>query len=252
MEPPTLIALHGNLGSPGDWAGLPAPPGALRVPALWDWAERGWGFEEVAAHLVAEAGSIRRSGRAPWLAGYSLGGRLALHALALDPGAWSGAVILSAHPGLSDPEERAARLARDEQWASLAREAPWGRFVELWEAQPVFAPDLAGRRAAGAAAPRTVLEPRREAVARAFELWSLGRQEDLRPALERCGTPALWITGGEDAAFSRLGAEAAKRLPLGTHACLPGLGHRLLGAPEAMAAAWDFVEEVSSRSRAGA
>jgi len=238
MKPATLIALHGNLGRPEDWAGLPAPSDELHAPALWDWAERGWGFSEVAEHLLAEAEAVRQAGRSPWLAGYSLGGRLALHALALRPEVWSGAVILSAHPGLAVPAERASRVARDARWAERARHEPWDRFLESWDSQPVFGVDRSGELPGDAPDPRLGLESRREAVARAFELWSLGRQEDLRPALERCGTPMIWVTGAEDLAFSRLGEEMAGRLPCCRHLALPGLGHRLLEAPEQLASAF--------------
>jgi len=247
MKPVTLIALHGNLGRPQDWDGLPAPFDELHAPALWDWAEQGWGFAEVAERLLVEAEAVRRAGRSPWLAGYSLGGRLALHALALRPRVWSGAVILSAHPGLADPAERASRVARDAQWAERARNVPWDRFLESWDAQPVFGADRSGDRSGEMPGetldPRLGFESRREAVARAFELWSLGRQEDLRPALGRCGTPMLWVTGAEDLAFSRLGEEMAGRVPCCRHLALEGLGHRLLQAPERLAPVFAWLRQ---------
>lgn len=53
------------------------------------------------------------------LVGYSMGGRLALHAL-LEGGLWDAAILISPHPGLESEEERAARRAGDAEWGSRA------------------------------------------------------------------------------------------------------------------------------------
>jgi len=240
-----LIALHGNFGQPGDWDAVVQALGAvgavgdsdraareapqfpkptLHQPCLWDWAEAELDFDAVAQRLVAMAEAARAEGRRAWLAGYSLGGRLALHALVRRPELWSGAVILSSHPGLASPAERSVRLQRDAAWARRVRDEPWHSVLEAWNAQAVFAAD--GPPDAGA---QRSLEGWRAAVATAFELWSLGRQDDLRPALARCRVPVLWVTGGEDRVFTALGAESAALLPEGRHEILEGLGHRLLG-----------------------
>jgi 2-succinyl-6-hydroxy-2,4-cyclohexadiene-1-carboxylate synthase len=183
-------------------------------------------FHEFAAAL---AGPLSAGLEKPFLAGYSLGGRLALHALAAFPDRWSAAVIASAHPGLCCVEDRIARRSSDAIWADRARTMDWEDFLDQWNAQPLFgevSPELRARQAA--------LEPSREAIATAFETWSLGRQEDLRSRLGRFTGPVVWVTGERDVRFTRLGAEMAKVFPDFRHIVVPGAGHRVLeeGADE--------------------
>lgn len=223
-EPTPILALHGNLGSTADWERVDVA--GLRAVDLWDHSEMG--FHEFAEAL---AGSLSVGMEKPILAGYSLGGRLALHALAAFPERWSGAVILAAHPGLSCVEDRLARRSSDSIWARWARELPWEEFLDRWNAQPLFGKpsgELLGRQMA--------LESRREAVAAALEMWSLGRQEDLRASLGRFSGPILWLTGEKDGRFTRLGEEMAATYPAIRQVVVPDIDHRVLeGCPERVA-----------------
>lgn len=197
-------------------------------------------FEDVARRLCAEA---RAESGPSILVGYSMGGRLALHALLEDAQAWSGAVIVSAHPGLRDEKERILRMASDAEWAARALTSPWAEFLRQWNAQAVLQGEIEiplGDRA--------LLEDRREAVARSFMAWSLGKQADLRPRLETIEKPLLWLTGGDDERFGELAAEVNSLLPKGEHRSLSGVGHRLpWEAPGAFAAeVGRFLAEVAA------
>ncbi len=115
--------LHGALGSFRDWEGLALPQcqavNLWRSPAcgdLFEWAR--WWAAEVAARDPH-----------PSLLGYSMGGRLALHALLEDPSPWECAVIVSAHPGLKDAEERRKRLAA---WLSRFQNEPFQTVLRDW------------------------------------------------------------------------------------------------------------------------
>lgn len=213
MTPP-ILALHGNLGTASDWDALGLPN--CRAVDLWDLA--GLSFFEMAHELAT---TLSEGLERPVLAGYSLGGRLALHALAIHPERWGGAVILSAHPGLADGEARTCRREVDAEWARLARELRWDEFLERWNGQGVLAdsPVPDGRRG---------LEARREEIALAFETWSLGRQGELRSQLRRFHEPVLWITGENDEKFTGIGAEMASVFPEFRHEILKGAGHRVL------------------------
>lgn len=214
--PAPILALHGNLGTPEDW-NLPGLPDIHTID-LWDHVDLD--FHEFASEL---AGPLSDGLEKPILAGYSLGGRLALHALAAFPDRWSGAVIVSAHPGLCCIEDRIVRRSSDVIWAERARTMKWSTFLDQWNAQPVFGqvtPVLRARQES--------LEARRAAIATAFEIWSLGRQDDLRNRLGRFAGPIVWITGENDVRFTRLGAEMAAVFPDFRHVVVPGAGHRVL------------------------
>lgn len=217
MRAPEIIALHGNLGSALDWEELGLP--GLTAIDLWEWSDLSY-FEF--AHELAT--NLSAGKEKPILAGYSLGGRLALYALAIHPDRWGGAVIASAHPGLSSVEDRVARQTSDRVWAERARDLPWSEFLEMWNAQPVFAGEKGRDRGAD-------LEAHRDAIALAFETWSLGRQEDLRGNLRRFHAPVLWVSGEKDEKFTGLAAGMDDVFPRLTRHVLPETGHRVLGPP---------------------
>ncbi|MEQ1840332.1 MAG: alpha/beta fold hydrolase, partial [Verrucomicrobiales bacterium] len=125
-----IFALHGNLGSAEDFVFL-QPDVAVAVDLC---PLSPLSLKQVAAELKrrAELCQCRH------LLGYSMGGRIALQALADEPDFWTGAVIISAHPGLKTEQERAQRRKSDLAWAHLARTAPWSDFLAKWNAQSVL------------------------------------------------------------------------------------------------------------------
>jgi 2-succinyl-6-hydroxy-2,4-cyclohexadiene-1-carboxylate synthase len=166
------------------------------------------------------------------LFGYSMGARLALHALRAAPTRWASATLVSGHPGLVDPEEKAARIRDDEIWARRAESDPWPRFLADWEARPVFQTGIPPRRwnpwlARVWEEDRRDLEPRRAAIATSLRAWSLGLQDDFRPFLSACAVPVTWITGALDEKFTRLGSELAAGCPCIHHTIVPDAGHRV-------------------------
>ncbi len=207
-------ALHGMLGSVCDWEGFDVQAVDLWTafdqgdsPDLSDWAR------DLNQQAKVEAGGI--------LTGYSMGGRLALHALLEPSSRWSAGLVISTHPGLVDEEQKKVRWQGDFQWASQARELPWTDFLAKWNQQVVLRSGAGSKGQMG-------LQSRRESIARAFECWSLGRQQDLRPALAACHTPVLWITGERDEKFTALAAEVVADNENFEQVVIAGAGHRLL------------------------
>jgi len=221
-----LHVLHGNFGLPSDWdASLP-----VDVPA------RAWHLWKIYRHHP-ETRSL--SGFAAWfnnqieslpdhgphcLAGYSLGGRLALHVLCDRPVLWRHALFLSTHPGLTSDAERTARLALDTAWQSRCLSAEsWQTISTAWNSQSVFQslppctpPDL------------SALEPWRQEIAGAFYAWSLGHQLDQLPALARLPLTGHWLAGEADPKFTALARQTSRSLPHFECSIFPQAGHRLL------------------------
>lgn len=222
----TIWCLHGAVGMAEDWRGFSVPGWAVKRVDLWrflDCCPMGMAAFGKALNEEAAAGSGRKV-----LLGYSMGGRLGLHAL-LDGGPWDAAVIVSAHPGLEEEAERVARREKDAGWAARALKGEWRSFLEAWDAQPVLKD--CGLRIADRGlemADRTRLEIRRNSVARSFVDWSLGAQEPLWGRLEEIACPLLWVAGERDGKFRDLALRAAARRvgpPLPWIA--PDAGHRV-------------------------
>lgn len=220
--------LHGAVGLAADWRSMGKRLADLgigsRAVDLWRFLDccpmphPAFG-EALSAEAAGEV--FRGSGRV--LVGYSMGGRLALHALLADPAPWQAAVIISAHPGLDDEGARAARRARDADWAAHALAGNWATFLADWHAQPV----LAGGAFASDVARASRLMQRRREIARSFVDWSLGAQEPLWERLPEIRKPVLWITGANDLKFTDLARRACARLPNASHVVVDGAGHRV-------------------------
>ena len=219
MSQRPVLALHGNVGSASDWTEM----GLSGLSAVDLWEHSSLSFFEMGHELAT---SLSAGMEKPLIAGYSLGGRLALHAMAIHPQRWGGAIIASSHPGLECVEDRLARRVSDEIWAGKARELSWEEFLEAWNGQGVLADGDAGAR-------QVELEKRRSEIAMAFETWSLGRQENLRKQLRGFAAPVLWIVGEKDAKFRKIGEEMAEVFSDFTLAVIPGTGHRVLGEKSA-------------------
>jgi 2-succinyl-6-hydroxy-2,4-cyclohexadiene-1-carboxylate synthase len=219
----TIWALHGAVGMAADWRVLAralAQAGvAFRAVDLWRF------LDCCPMSLPACGAAINQEARAVpgrrVLLGYSLGGRLALHALLDDPGLWDAAVIVSAHPGLASEEERVARRAADAAWSAAALKDDWGGFLTAWEGQEIF------RAAAELPGDRRLLLARRAAVARSFIDWSLGAQQELTPELGRIGCPLVWVAGGRDGKFLAAGRRAVAALGRAELVEVAGCGHRV-------------------------
>lgn len=181
-----IVALHGFLGLPADWKSALAGREDIHTVDLWAHlrAIRAEGsavidmeFDAFAAWtslFVREIETlIERTGTKPVLLGYSMGGRLALHALVARPELFESAVIVSANPGLVHADEKAARLANDKAWAERFRHEEWREVLRKWNAQGVlaFPPSVAPHERVELV--RDERDFDRESLAQAMEAWSL-------------------------------------------------------------------------------
>lgn len=223
-----IWALHGAVGRAADWldfaaemrqdSAMAAAVGEVRRLDLWRFLDCcPMPLEKLGATL---AGEISRVDPDPILVAYSMGGRLALHALLAQPKMWRGAVIVSAHPGLASGADREARRKKDAEWSALALKGAWSDFLKQWEAQGV----LGG---AGEMPDRRVLKSRRASVARSFIDWSLGAQMDLTDRLHEIECPVLWLTGERDVKFTEIAKRAVQRMPSAEHRIIADSGHRI-------------------------
>jgi len=149
------------------------------------------------------------------LVGYSMGGRLTLHAL-IEGAHFDRAVIISA--GLNLEEGREERRQRDEAWAKRFESDPWDELMLDWNAQPVFG---------GHVIERFEKDYDRSVLAQDLRETSPGVLPPLAPHLHKILIPVLWIAGELDKAYVEVGKRAVSLLPNAELWICPGAGHRV-------------------------
>jgi 2-succinyl-6-hydroxy-2,4-cyclohexadiene-1-carboxylate synthase len=206
-----IHCLHGAVGSHRDWDIFRDQLGH-EITALDLWSL----FQDATPSLE-EAGTLISDRAAPGdiIIGYSMGGRLALHALLATPEKWRAAVIISAHPGMTRGHED--RLVSDACWGRLA-DRDWEYFLTKWNAQSILTPSSGLHQASLQDKP---------SVALSFKNWSLGTQKDLLPQLKKITCPVLWVSGKEDQKFTQLGVQATASIPIARHEIVSHCGHRV-------------------------
>src|SRR5829696_6331306 len=142
---PTVLFLHGFMGSSADWAveisaldkrfycvapDLPGHGTSLGLPPEAYTVE---GAARGVLDLLDRLGAGR-----PTIVGYSMGGRLALYLALRHPERCSGLFLESASPGIEDAAEREARRRSDEEKAVRLGE-DFRTFLADWYRQPLFA-----------------------------------------------------------------------------------------------------------------
>ncbi|MES2614447.1 MAG: alpha/beta fold hydrolase [Bdellovibrionota bacterium] len=154
------------------------------------------------------------------LIGYSLGGRLALHSLIEKNHQWDAAIIISAHPGLLNENEKEARIKNDEDWANRFLNEPWNSVVNAWDSQGIFSGQKNNFN-------REENLYKREKIAKILTEFSLGKQENLRPMIKNIQIPILWLSGELDTKFALIGREMMSINKNIESIVIPHVGHRV-------------------------
>jgi 2-succinyl-6-hydroxy-2,4-cyclohexadiene-1-carboxylate synthase len=164
------------------------------------------------------------------LAGYSMGGRIALHVTLALPDRVERLVLIGASPGLADPVERAARRAADARLADEIERSSIEEFVERWARNPL----LAGQ-------PEWLQEDRLRntpaGLARALRGLGTGALPSVWDRLGELRVPVVLVVGERDQKFRAIAEQMAAAIASGEIVVVPRVGHAVhLEAPEAVAA----------------
>ena len=231
--PADLVLLHGFTQTGRSWQPVRhALAGRYRsvapdLPGHGDFAER-----RPASFAACDAYLRALSGGAFTLAGYSMGGRIALHAALTLRGLITRLVLIGASPGLADPAERDARRAADDALAGRIEAIGIEAFVREWSAQPLFA-DLPRGIADGADADR--LRNTATGLAAALRGLGTGVMPSLWDRLGELVLPVDLVVGERDAKFRGIAERMAAALPDARLHVIPGAGHAVqLEAPDAI------------------
>jgi len=227
LVPESVVLLHGFGGTRRAWDGvasrLEAERYRVHAPDL-----PGHGDAAAWPEPITFAGCVEHvlAGAPPsfMLAGYSLGGRVALHVALAAPQRVRSLALISCSPGIEDPVAREARRASDRELAAQLETGSYEEFIERWRSQPLFAgePPEAGRLARE--------DQRRNspgALAAVLRGVGAGEMQPLWDRLAELAMPASVIVGRRDSGYMALGERMAAAIPEAQLMLLAG-GHGLV------------------------
>lgn len=236
-SPETLLALHGFAQTGSSWRDAIAslPPERYRALAP-DLRGHGGAAAVRPATFAATIDDLLALAPARFtVAGYSMGGRLALALALAARERVSRLVLVSATAGIEDPDERARRRESDERLALRLERDGLEEFVREWESQPLFA-DQAPAVRARANAERRHNEP--AGLAAALRGMGAGVIEPLWSRLDELPMPVVVVVGERDTRYVEIGERLVAAIDDARLVVVPGAGHALtLEAPAAVAAA---------------
>jgi 2-succinyl-6-hydroxy-2,4-cyclohexadiene-1-carboxylate synthase len=175
-----------------------------------------WTFDE----RVEEIMQATEPGDA--LVGYSMGGRLALHAALREPDRFGALVLVGVSAGIEDHGEREDRRRSDESLAEWMERRSIEEVVDRWERQPVFEtqPDpLRAWQRPG----RLTHEPR--LLAQLLRTAGQGALEPVWHRLKDLHCPVLLTAGEQDRRYASAARRMAGELREAKVRLLPDAGH---------------------------
>jgi 2-succinyl-6-hydroxy-2,4-cyclohexadiene-1-carboxylate synthase len=234
--PPTLVLLHGFTQTRQSWRRTIAALDDRYRAVAPDLPGHGQMSERRPVSLAAALGYLRALVEEPHvLAGYSMGGRIALHAALARPEQVRRLVLVGASPGLATEAERAERRTADERLADRIEEIGLEAFAAEWAALPLWAGQPERVRAA-AHADRLRNTP--GGLAGALRGLGTGALPSLWDRLGELAIPVTLVVGEHDEKFAGIAARMAERIADARLVTIPGAGHAAhLERPELVAAA---------------
>lgn len=233
---PRLVLLHGFTQTRQSWRRTAAALGGRYRALAPDLPGHGLAAERRPASFAACAAYVRALAGGPCtLAGYSMGGRIALYTALALPGLVERLVLVGTSPGLADAAEREARRQDDEALAQRIEAIGVEAFAVEWGAQPLFA-GQDERVAAAAHADRLRNTP--AGLAAALRGLGTGVMPPLWDRLGELAMPVVLVVGERDQKFRAIAERAAAAIPDCRLEVVAGAGHAAaLERPEAVAAA---------------
>ncbi len=232
-NPPPIVLLHGFTGSRDGWNALRDLLRPSRRVISVDLPGHGgtkfaadparFTMEATARDLISALDQLAVGRFA--LAGYSMGGRLALYVALAWRARVERLVLESASAGLEDEVERERRRASDEDLARLLEGAGIEAFVDRWERLPLFESHRALPDEVRDRLRRSRLSCDPAGLAASLRGMGSGSQPWLGGRLAELRMPVAIIVGALDSKFLKIGRELAAKIPEARLWTIPGSGH---------------------------
>lgn len=235
MPTVALLALHGFAGTGADFEPAKQATGSAKLK---------WFAPDLPGHgsnrlSTADLGRLSftltdafverafagLAGNERWILGYSMGGRVALHAVASGVVQPDRLILIGASPGLLSADERASRSELEESWAVKLEQEGMARFAEFWESLPII------RSQESIPEPTRSLMRERRAnqdpsnMAAVLRQLGTGRMPPLWSSLAHIACPTDLLAGAFDEKFRVIAARMLPCLKKAQYHGIPAAGH---------------------------
>jgi 2-succinyl-6-hydroxy-2,4-cyclohexadiene-1-carboxylate synthase len=229
-----LVLLHGFTQTGRSWQPVRDVLGARYRAVAPDLPGHGQFAHRRPASFAACDAYLRALTDAPFtLTGYSMGGRVALHAALAIGARIRRLVLVGASPGLADRAEREQRRAADDALADRIEALGVEAFAREWAAQPLFAGMPRGIAELADADRRRNTAP---GLAAALRGLGTGAMPSLWDRLGELPMPVELVVGARDDKFRAIAGRMAERLRDARVHVVEGAGHAVhLERPDAVA-----------------
>jgi 2-succinyl-6-hydroxy-2,4-cyclohexadiene-1-carboxylate synthase len=154
------------------------------------------------------------------LVGYSMGARMALHAVMQHPHAMTGLVLVSGTPGIENDSERQARVQSDDALANRIEQIGTTAFINEWIRQPLFAKSTFSE---------TEIRDRSRnlpsSLASSLRTCGTGKQQSFWSELHEIRIPVLIIAGSRDEKFVAIAKRMQQLISRSTLSIIDKAGH---------------------------
>jgi 2-succinyl-6-hydroxy-2,4-cyclohexadiene-1-carboxylate synthase len=231
---PAVVLLHGFTHTGASWDPVVAALGESYRAAALDIRGHGSASDRVPVTLAGVLDDLEALAPDHFtLVGYSMGGRIGLHAALALPDRVERLILIAASPGISDPAERAGRLADDERLAGEIEGMEIEAFARRWAQTPVLA-GQAPEVLAAAHADRLRNDP--AGLARALRGLGTAALPSLWERLGEIRIPVALVVGERDDKFRAIASRMGRALPDSEVIVVPDAGHAVhLEAPARVA-----------------
>ena len=229
-----VVLLHGFTHTGASWDSVIAALGERYSALAPDMRGHGSSSDTQPVTLEAVIADVAALMPEPFtLVGYSMGGRIALHAALALGDRVTRLVLIGASPGIANPRERAARQRADDRLAEEIERSTIEEFARRWAATPVLAGQSRGVAAAGHADRLRSTTP---GLARALRGLGTGALPPVWDRLDELAVQVTLVVGERDQKFRGIAEAMAADVSGAEIVVVPGAGHAVhLEDPDAVA-----------------
>lgn len=231
MREPHFIFIHGTFGQGSDWKLvrghlhhiLDCSSSVLDLPGHG--ARPLQTTQDIFEQLVH---AVRDELKQPSImVGYSLGGRVALHAALRTESTVSmrGLIVEGANPGIDDVSQRSERARLDAQRAEEIERDGLTAFLDRWYRLPLFGFEEDDEAARMKLVNKRAAHQDPSSIARILREASPGRVPSLWPVLSKLSLPLAFIHGSKDKRYADIGERLRVTCPHARVHSIANAGH---------------------------